>query len=110
MLSQPSPRLVSMVSGNEISRRRKRSALGVTLIEVLVAIAIIGILLGLLIPAVMKVRETALRIESMNKVKQIALAVQHFAAQYSDRLPSIDGDARSPNPQISILMAIYPLL
>lgn len=80
---------------------------GVTLIEIVVAVGIIGLLLGLTVPAVQRVRESSRKMECSSRLREIMRGASDYHSQHRRFPPSRPGDSSFAVPQVHSVFSIH---
>ena len=90
--------------------RKSRCKRGVTLVEVIVVLAIVGLLLALLVPAIQSSRNAARRIECANHLRQLGLAFANYHDAYSALPLSTNWPVGNGCPGESLISRLFPYL
>lgn len=100
-----------VVAGFSALVRPRKGGCSMSVVEVLVVVAIIGVLIALLLPATQSARESGRRATCMNNLKQIGLALLNYEASYKQFPPATIGPSNVPRErQFSWLVAILPFM
>jgi prepilin-type N-terminal cleavage/methylation domain-containing protein len=97
---------------SNVSRRsviRAHSYRGFTLIELLVVISIIALLIALLLPALARAKELALRIEGASNLQQIGLALHEYSNEFRGQYPLANTDGYPFGDQVMFTYETYPI-
>ena len=92
-IHNPRPFSLYLIRNSQFAIRAPRFMLGFTLLELLLVIAIIGILAGLLLPVLNNAREHGRLIACMSNLHQIGVAIQAYAGDNQNHVPTLDSNA-----------------
>jgi prepilin-type N-terminal cleavage/methylation domain-containing protein/prepilin-type processing-associated H-X9-DG protein len=105
--ASPHPFIIFLFLSPEASMKTRRAF---TLIELLVVMALIAVLIALLVPAVQKVRAAASRVECLNNMKQVGVALHNYHDSYHRFPPGLETSESAPYWYLSWMARILPFV